>query len=1057
MEGGPISIDKIVLALREWQPLLEQQKADELVMLDVAAAEQEINLLGAGTADSFTEPVVEILQRLKQHDNSLLLKKVNELLQRLQPPAAAAQPVLEKPPTASEVAVRFSEELNELKRLLAIYNNKPNDKAFNNVLNYLINSEKPLNTKLKNEEKKLVAAAFKELFRETKFENLSHQRLILSYVNDRTINEKGGLPYFYDILLDKSEPYEEIVIKRLCQNKTGKDTAEDLRQHFFKMIGEIQVNEFTDLAWSKKDGKERAPNVYKISDELNKLSLLVVHDLLLASPQERLKVFEKYCHVLAHAINNNDVGLVNAIYSGMNAAEIKRLNLKSQVRNKRDINALMFIAEKIVSSDGSYKMQRKIEKQATQKKQAIVPSITTLLNDLTFAHDGNLDAKGNLKPAGKEQMDEIIETFSAKQALVRIATNTEQERAFFDRISSTAYVIDSRTGIRRSEEILPSRNKKPPKPSQMKSIEFYLIERLEKSSSSLNSNITALNLTFERINKRINDIETLIDENALTKDEFDKFSDLMIASEAIQGLTTSIKESEVSLDATEKFIKENPDTPDLAKLSAYCTELKNDIAAGWQIIEDAKVNQRKLKEAQAKATAHRKRVQPEIEVLSNNATTVVIPSQVTSGETEPEAIPEAIPEANPEQVASAVHPSVEPEVNSVEDEELPAEKILEILLKQYHIIVYESKSAQLSKARQEQAVAVVQEIDEQINHLINKVKADKSSNDPQVKAAAIRASEKMQKMVEKYQDLRSFLQTAKTTRKKNPIKRVVSKVKSFREKISTEMPTEKPKDLLGLINALREETHKRTREEYQQPIVSDVKSEPTPAGSKPEAIKPALVKPGAPRKPKRQVHFADEEPPSVKSNPTPHPVAFANDLPALESLKEKLVDNDPGVTNSARQQAMKQSVELLKNLPPTHKPKNFADIVQFAENNVTDWQNIHEVQRKKACEVVLAVIISPNASVDELKLQQDQLQARLRMLKSVEPMTQQIRKKIVLREAVVQHLNTLIIQIQKSATQQARPSAVMLSAGSSTESHSAVPPSSTQPVENKREAKKPTK
>ncbi len=814
---------------------------------------------------------------------------------------------------------------------------------------------------------------------------------------------------------------------------------------------------------------------------------MIIHDILLANPKERLKVFEKYCSALANAINNNDVGLVNAIYSSMNAAEIKRLKLPDQVKNKHDIKSLMFIAEKVVSSDESYKAQRKIEAQAAQNKQAIIPSITTLLNDLTFSHDGNLDANGNLKPAGKEKMDEIIAQFAVKQALAKNALKAGHVSIFANRISNTAYVLDSRTGMKRSEEIMPSNNKKSPKAAEMKSIEFYLMERLEKISSNLNSNITAMNLTFERISKRMNDIAILIEENALTKEEHEKFISLMIASEGIQGLTKSIREAEATLEAMEKFSKENPETPDLAKLSAACIELKKDIAIGWQMIEDIKIRQKELKEAQAKATEHREKVQPQVDIQPlEEAPEITIPDDAEEA----------------------------PEITIPDDAEaeLPAERKLESLLKQYSIKVYEIQNTKLAKAKQEQLARMIKHLEEQINDVINSVRADSRSNDPQVKSAAAMTTAKMKNMIEKYQELHNFLQTAKSSHVEKPtnsraakIKRAVTKMKKSHREKTTANPIEKSKDLLGLINALREETHKRTHEEslqYQanKPAVEQANR----PQAKPE-LKSILVQPGAQRKAKHKVHFIDDEvqssvepsamepsamepsamepsamepsamepsamepsamepsamepsamEPSVPTagsakvreqpqNPpfepvaeftrtaktsvttSQHRVAFSNDLLALENLKAKLSNNDHNVRNLARMQAMKQSVEILKNLPSTHKPKNFSDIVKFATTNVSDWQNIQEVKRKKASEVVLAVIVAPNASVEDLKITQRQLQARVEVLKKMQPLTQEIKNKIILRKAVLLHVDNLIFE--KSVAHQPRPSAVRLSA-----------------------------
>ncbi|HRE32896.1 MAG TPA: hypothetical protein PLD88_13035, partial [Candidatus Berkiella sp.] len=142
----------------------------------------------------------------------------------------------------------------------------------------------------------------------------------------------------------------------------------------------------------------------------------------------------------------------------------------------------------------------------------------------------------------------------------------------------------------------------------------------------------------------------------------------------------------------------------------------------------------------------------------------------------------------------------------------------------------------------------------------------------------------------------------------------------------------------------------------------------------------------------------------------------------LTGILEHLNDPHAEISSQFRADAMKLSVDALKQLPKEMKPKSFADIIHMASTNI-DSKNINEVTRKVATETIVAVIIPLHATLDQLKQIQKELAARVSSLKLTDPMTQQIAAKIAIRETV----KTAILK--KSADHQVRPSALRASVG----------------------------
>ena len=328
------------------------------------------------------------------------------------------------------------------------------------------------------------------------------------------------------------------------------------------------------------------------------------------------------------------------------------------------------------------------------------------------------------------------------------------------------------------------------------------------------------------------------------------------------------------------------------------------------------------------------------------------------------------------------------------------EIVLEKLLKQYAIKVYEAKN------KDPKSLKSVERLNRLITGHIARVDSATNSENQEVKAAALTVKANIAQMVKKYNELELFIKAPtkepiaendKKEKNKPNIKNKIAAVLHGKHRSSAEsVPAKEPETFIGLINALREETHKRTREKVT--LKSSIQ-------------KPADAGAGA----ENSIGIEFDEP----SIPAPLPVARTElpvelvvaqpvvDSPAVIEFKElqKLL-SEPQTRNPIRIEAMKKGVGALSQLPKESAPKAFADIVKKAF--VADENNAEALTTKEAAKTILAVIISPKAGLTELIDTQAKMVARIDVLKKTVPMTEQIKKKIILREQVAHYISDIL-------------------------------------------------
>ncbi len=882
------------------------------------------------------------------------------------------------------------------------------------------------------------------------------------------------------VAADKSTSIPKGTInKKLLQicnkDKAGAHDEEALRQHFFKILVMIKPEEFDDLAWSKKDANEKAPNVYKIADELTKLSWLVRHDILLAKDEkERIKAFEKYCGIMAHALKNNDIGIVNAIYSTMVSADISRLKLSEKSKRKADLTVILGLAEQATSSALNFKELREIEKNAAMRNEVIVPSITTLLNDLTFAHDGNLDENGNVKPSGKEMMGEIIQVFSQNQKLATNALDASVSSELAEKINNDAFIFDGATAYKRSLEITPRDGNPPKDPSEFVTLSEYVKERLNQNKKALVSNKEGLNVAVGKVHNTIEGFLPKIIDATITDAEIEKLQSAFIPSESVQGLTVSIATMQATIEAVEKYIAKNQGDPSIRELTALCDEMKSEITKAWEVIENSKAMRARLQAAQKsviKADEAPKAATDvdsaivvgnvvdtpaptlQIDPSSNDDAVLTVASvKDVASEHDEEQVPEQ--DIDPDIIleAHAEQKQLELDFLKGDQDNDSAYKILTDLLKLYNKAVYES---QYGKADKNEVSKAINRYREQIADILSRINVASSSSDPQLKAVATKLQVQIKPMVDKYNQLDNQLKKpaqtipAATKNKKKSIKNVAkslaSRVKAIRHASAKEAVEDSP-STLELINRLRDETLKFNRHDAP----SEQKVSPV--------AQPAAAVSAMPNDSNIGIEFEDDEiSPAAISDRTE---ALVKAEPAVEQRSILIEDDAPfevdddDETLDDRKEAV-PVVPVMPQQPAPNSPhmKAFTDFQRFqtilAADNLDDRNQIKvdamkmgvrfmlslpkenkpknlsdivkqamvanpssslDITTKEAAKTILAAIISPNANLNDLTAQAGKIISRIDKLKETNPMTPQIKKKIALREDVHKYLRTLIEQ-----------------------------------------------
>ncbi len=493
-------------------------------------------------------------------------------------------------------------QLNNLFRLLRSYQSRPDSQTLEKILAEVVNIEKNNDLMRNLNEDVDTANHIKLQFSKSSF-SVSDQELIAAHLSKTYPKKDADVTLFDRIFQARIKDYEKQVVSKIVgENPKGKNDETAVRKYFFNIIKDIDKKEFEGLAWSKKDAKEKSPNVYKISNEIVRLTDLVKQEILLAKDNnERQNIFRNYCHILAAAIENHDTAIIYAISSAFVGPEIAHLKIYDTMPDKKDIIPILNLAEKITVPFSSFKYQRAFEKEAPPERP-IVRGIVTLLNDLTFAHEGNLDHQGELTEDGKSIMDRIMTDYLDKDKISaylqqeKYDPSSAHENPLIKRMQETALIFDSKTAVARMEEI---RQNKP----HVK-LELHLINWIDRVNATAESNLKELSDSLNAKEALIGIVNHKIEAKEFDAQEIATLRKDFIKGETILAVLESARLSQHLYETANRFLTTiSTDNPEYQQIKDKSETAKVAAQKAWALVDKAREVQKNLNETKAKLPA----------------------------------------------------------------------------------------------------------------------------------------------------------------------------------------------------------------------------------------------------------------------------------------------------------------------------------------------------------------------------------------------------------------------------------------------------------------------
>ncbi|KAJ6249389.1 ras guanine nucleotide exchange factor i-related [Anaeramoeba flamelloides] len=169
----------------------------------------------------------------------------------------------------------------------------------------------------------------------------------------------------------------------------------------FDIYSKIKPSELLKLAWSKPKLRHKAPNVIKMIQSFNTLSVwtatvILQHDRV----KDRGKIITKLIKIADYFRELNNFNGLMSILSGLGSSGIHRLKHSFNEVPSRYLDDY-FELETDLSSEKSYSHYRKL---IVQTIPPCIPYFALCLTDLTFLEDGNKDMIGDLINFSKRKL-----------------------------------------------------------------------------------------------------------------------------------------------------------------------------------------------------------------------------------------------------------------------------------------------------------------------------------------------------------------------------------------------------------------------------------------------------------------------------------------------------------------------------------------------------------------------------------------------------------------------------------------------------------------------------
>ncbi|MGE3318093.1 MAG: RasGEF domain-containing protein [Candidatus Berkiella sp.] len=845
--------------------------------------------------------------------------------------------------------------------------------------------------------------------------------------------------------------------------------AHDLREQQIALLKQLHASDY----YGKKslDRPWETAAYQKIVDLNNKISAMAQQDILAATSKSHQKrIFEFYFNVVEQSVELGDFATASTLFSMLEAGNVGRLEyLKEQrhlTRRYEKCRTLMSTAKNNKNLRDEFENRLAAGKVmippqsivAGQSLLSIEDTIPTIVNNKT--NEFKLSRLANQLMVAFESQSNLLlhETKPCKTDLV-----SRFSQPILD--DGNLYQLSLKVQGRKVDDQTPA--------PQFDQAASNLAEQLKTNARERDQETVRANKLIADIQQAKVTIDALVVETAELADLMNakRLCDLIAAAAADKNnsVKLAVKVNPIDKNKIEKIARAIA-AKQPAQESAVPVVAEAPVAVAIEVPAAAdEVPVAVADEAPVAVAIEVPAAADEVPVAVADEAPVAVAIEVPAAADEvPVAVAEEIPEAEVIPAAAAanvpvIEPIERPAVAAAQSDEeavlqaksqameigflqgnehrVSATQNLENLLKHYVKAIVEAQSE--DPLAVQKALPVVAELNEQIQHLINRVNTATQSKNAQIKEAAQSAKDSMEGMVEKYQDLNKHLDAKNEElsigkKVKRKVKKLAKKVKRIARK--GEKAKVKPKDTLGYINALRDETQKRTRG-----ISAMLPVEPPQRPVEPQqrrvrfANEVEIVEPQQP-----QARFADEveivEPqqgrevisdeevqlavaPSSVIEAVEVPVAPGlslsradiqeEALPALKRMQKLLEEPKSKDRNQIEIDAMKMGVGILMALSKEKKPNTFEDIVKQA-SIVTDAHDPQAQILKEAARTIIAVLIPPKAQLSDLNVRTVKMQEKIDILKQAKPMTEKIIRKIKLREDIIKHMRKQFEELAKS-------------------------------------------
>lgn len=194
----------------------------------------------------------------------------------------------------------------------------------------------------------------------------------------------------------------------------------------FNLFAKIEIKEFLNTAWTKKNKQTEAPNIYKLIDRFNLLTFWVVEEILAYDDKScRAKCIEKFINIAVCLKEMNNYNDCINIINGLNNYIILNLNLTWKLVSQKERTILNDLYN-LSNFTRNYSFLRKTLEKS--KGKPTIPYLLLFLKDLAFLEEGSQYIKDDfLVNIDKiRQCGEIIDSFLSFRSNAYLFRNVEE-------------------------------------------------------------------------------------------------------------------------------------------------------------------------------------------------------------------------------------------------------------------------------------------------------------------------------------------------------------------------------------------------------------------------------------------------------------------------------------------------------------------------------------------------------------------------------------------------------------------------------------------------------